>query len=193
MLDNIAAYKVVLASQSPRRRELLAQLRIPYEVRVIAGIREDYPADLPALEIAPYISRLKAHAYRQSAAPDELVITADTVVVCGGEVLGKPRDAEDARKMLRSLAGRSHTVVTGVTVTSVGRSETISVATEVTFGALTDEEIDYYVREFKPLDKAGAYGIQEWIGGVAVERIDGSFYNVMGLPIHQLYKLLKSF
>lgn len=193
MLENLKKYRILLASKSPRRRELLSQIHVPYSVVSAGNVKEEYPADLPVLEIAPYLSRLKADAYRKLIDDNELVITADTIVVCDGKMLGKPRDLDDARKMLTTLSGKTHTVVTGVTVTTKDRQETISVSTSVTFAKLEKDEIDFYVDGFTPLDKAGAYGIQEWIGGVAVERIDGSFYNVMGLPIHQLYKLLKKF
>lgn len=193
MLDNLKKYRILLASKSPRRRDLLTQIRVPYSVVSIGSVKEEFPADLPTLEIAPYLSRLKADVYRRLIDDNELVITADTVVVCEGKMLGKPRDLDEAREMLSFLSGKTHTVVTGVTVTTMERQETISVSTSVTFGKLEKEEINFYVDGFTPLDKAGAYGIQEWIGGVAVERIDGSFYNVMGLPIHQLYKLLRSF
>lgn len=193
MLDNLKKYRILLASKSPRRRDLLTQIRVPYSVVSIGSVKEEFPADLPTLEIAPYLSRLKADAYRRLIDDNELVITADTVVVCDGKMLGKPRNLDEAREMLGFLSGKTHTVVTGVTVTTMDRQETISVSTSVTFGKLEKEEINFYVDRFTPLDKAGAYGIQEWIGGVAVECIDGSFYNVMGLPIHQLYKLLRSF
>lgn len=193
MLDNLKKYRIILASKSPRRRELLQQVRIPFTIITLGNIKEECPAGLPALETAPYLSRLKAEAYRKLINDNELIITADTVVVSDGIVLGKPRDLDDARRMLRTLAGHKHTVVSGVTVLTAGRRETISVTTDVTFSSLTDEEIDFYVDCYTPLDKAGAYGIQEWIGGVAVEKIEGSFYNVMGLPIHQLYQLLRTF
>lgn len=193
MLDNLKRYHIILASKSPRRKELLAQLDLPFTIKVIEGIKEEYPQSLPLEEIAPYLSVLKAEAYRETLKPDELLITADTVVLCDGRLLGKPTDKEDAKRILKFLSGKPHTVVTGLTVCNSERIETIAVNTTVVFGHLTDEEIEYYIEKYQPLDKAGAYGIQEWIGGVAVERIDGSFYNVMGLPIHQLYRLLKSF
>lgn len=193
MLENLDKYEIILGSRSPRRRELLSQLGITYQVKVLEGIKEDYPSNMPVLEIAPYLSRVKADAYRETLLPGQLIITADTIVACDGLMLGKPHSSDEARSMLLFLSGKTHTVVTGVTVMSCEKTETISVSTTVIFGNLTKEEIDYYVDKFRPLDKAGAYGIQEWIGGVAVERIDGSFYNVMGLPIHQLYKLLRSF
>lgn len=193
MLDNLRKYRIILASKSPRRRELLQQVRVPFNVITLGNIKEEYPADLPVMDVAPYLSRLKAQAYRKLVDDNELIITADTAVVCDGQILGKPADLDEARLMLRMLADKTHTVVSGVTVLTKDRSETIAVKTHVTFGPLSDEEIDFYVDGYTPLDKAGAYGIQEWIGGVAVERIEGSFYNVMGLPIHQLYKLLRTF
>lgn len=190
LLDLLKEYKVVLASNSPRRRELLADLGIDFEVRTINGIDESYPAQLPVLEIAEYISRKKAEAYRAEMASDELIITADTVVILGNEVLGKPHDADDARRMLRALSGKTHKVVTGVTIVTEGAMRSFSAVTDVEFAPLSDEDIDYYVDNYRPLDKAGAYGIQEWIGCMGVRHISGSFYNVMGLPLHRLYNEL---
>ena len=190
LLDLLKEYKVVLASNSPRRRELLADLGIDFEVRTINGIDESYPAQLPVLEIAEYISRKKAEAYRAEMANDELIITADTVVILGNEVLGKPHDADDARRMLRALSGKTHKVVTGVTIVTEGAMRSFSAVTDVEFAPLSDEDIDYYVDNYRPLDKAGAYGIQEWIGCMGVRHISGSFYNVMGLPLHRLYNEL---
>ena len=190
LLDLLKQYKVVLASYSPRRRELLADLGIDFEVRTINGIDESYPAQLPVLEIAEYISRKKAEAYRAEMASDELIITADTVVILGNEVLGKPHDADDARRMLRALSGKTHKVVTGVTIVTEGAMRSFSAVTDVEFAPLSDEDIDYYVDNYRPLDKAGAYGIQEWIGCMGVRHISGSFYNVMGLPLHRLYNEL---
>ncbi len=190
LLDLLKEYKVVLASNSPRRRELLADLGIDFEVRTINGIDESYPAQLPVLEIAEYISRKKAEAYRAEMASDELIITADTVVILGNEVLGKPHDADDARRMLRALSGKIHKVVTGVTIVTDGAMRSFSAVTDVEFAPLSDEDIDYYVDNYRPLDKAGAYGIQEWIGCMGVRHISGSFYNVMGLPLHRLYNEL---
>lgn len=189
-LNQLTRYRILLASASPRRRELLAMLGLPYEIATGRKVEETYPTDLPAVEIAPYLSKLKADAY--PPAEGEMVITADTVVVAAdGSVLGKPVNADDARSMLRRLAGGPHTVVTGVTVSTPDRRETIACLTDVYFAPITSWEIDFYIDNFAPMDKAGAYGIQEWIGAAAVERIDGSFYNVMGLPIHALYTLLR--
>ena len=185
--------KVLLASNSPRRRELLADLGIEFEVRVMQGIDESYPPELPTAEIAVHISRKKAAAYIEQLADDELVITADTIVVLDNEVMGKPADEDEARQMLRHLSGRRHEVITGVTVATTSRSSTFDVVSTVEFAPLSNDEIDYYVTRYQPLDKAGAYGIQEWIGCMGVKNIEGSFYNVMGLPLHRLYNVLKDY
>jgi len=187
-------YRIILASGSPRRRELLAMLGVEFTVATSIDIVESYPESLPAAEVAPFLSRLKADAYRRRIGEGELMITADTVVISSeGEVMGKPSSEEDARKMLHALSGRTHKVITGVCVFTKERIEQISAVTEVEFARLTDDEIDSYVAVCRPLDKAGAYGIQEWIGAIGVKEIRGSFYNVMGLPLHRLYTLLKSF
>lgn len=189
-LQPLEKYSIVLASASPRRRELLGMLGLPFTVAPKTDVDESYPTDLPAAEVAPYLARLKSDAW--PPATGQMVITADTVVIAAdGTILGKPSGEADARSMLRRLAGGPHTVVTGVAVATTVRREIISCSTDVYFGHLTQEEIDYYISRFTPLDKAGAYGIQEWIGAAAVERIDGSFYNVMGLPVHALYTLLR--
>ncbi|MGM9688081.1 MAG: Maf-like protein [Alloprevotella sp.] len=193
MLDNLKNYKIVLASNSPRRKELLQRLGVPFKVRTLFGIDEHYPDTLRGEDIVRYISRVKAQAYRTSMAPDELLITADTIVCLGGQVMGKPKDAESARKMLQQLSGQTHQVITGVTIVTQKRSEDFAVTTQVTFAELSEEEIDYYVDNYIPFDKAGAYGIQEWIGMVAVEGIKGSYFNVVGLPIQRLYQRLKTF
>ena len=186
-------YRIVLASNSPRRKELLAGLDVDFEVRVISGIDESYPADLPTRDIAAYIARKKAAAYLPTMAPDELVITADTIVVLGNEVMGKPHDEADARRMLHELSGQTHQVITGVTLTTRERQTGFSVVTDVTFRQLTDEEVDYYVTRYRPMDKAGAYGIQEWIGHIGVTALQGSYFNVMGLPVQRIYEALKRF
>ena len=183
-------YRIILASNSPRRKELLAGIDIPFEVRVLQDIDESYPADLPTKEIAGYISRKKADAYRQTMAADELVITADTIVVLGQEVMGKPKDAAEAHRMLRDLSGKTHQVITGVTLTTLTQQKSFSVETDVTFKQLSDEEIDYYVTHYRPFDKAGAYGIQEWIGHIGVTALHGSYFNVMGLPVQRIYEAL---
>ena len=184
-------YRIVLASNSPRRRELLGGLGIPFEVKVLPNISESYPDTLPADETAEYIAREKGDVYKSRIDEDILVITADTVVICDDEVLGKPTDAADARRMLYLLSGRTHHVVTGVCLTTASRQRSFSVRTEVTFKQLSDEEISYYVENYKPFDKAGAYGIQEWIGYIGVTGINGSYFNVMGLPVQRIYEELK--
>lgn len=193
MLENLNPYQVVLASNSPRRKELMKRLGVPFKVRTLLGVDESYPDTIQGEDISRYISRKKAEAYRSSMAPHELLIAADTIVSVEGQVLGKPRDADDAKRMLHLLSGRIHQVITGVTVITQDRMETIAVTTHVKFAALTDEEINFYVDNYLPFDKAGAYGIQEWIGLVAVEELRGSFFNVMGLPVQRLYNLLKKF
>ena len=184
-------YKIVLASNSPRRRELLAGLGLPFEVRVMADIDESYPADLPVGEVARYISGKKADAYRGSLADDELLITADTVVIVGDEILGKPVDEADATRMLRLISGRTHQVTTGVAMLTTTQERRFAVTTDVTFRPLSDDEIHYYISRYKPFDKAGAYGIQEWIGYVGVTSLRGSYYNVMGLPVQRIYETLQ--
>lgn len=171
--------KIILASASPRRKELLAGLDLDFEVKVIKGVSESYPENLRAEEVPQYISREKAVAYQ--VANDELLLTADTVVVVDNTILGKPRDADDARRMLRLISGRTHQVVTGVTLTTAKAQKTFAVTTDVAFRKLADDEIDYYIAHYRPFDKAGAYGIQEWIGYIGVTSIHGSYYNVMGL------------
>ena len=186
-------YKIILASNSPRRKELLAGLDVQFEVRIIPGIDESYPDTLPTMEIAEYIAQKKAKAYRETMADDELIITADTIVVLDDKVLGKPKDAEEARCMLHALSGKTHQVVTGVVLTTKELQKHFSVVSNVTFKTLSDNEIDYYVDTYKPMDKAGAYGIQEWIGYVGVTRLEGSYFNVMGLPVQRIYEAMKEF
>ena len=180
-------YKIILASNSPRRKELLAGLDVDFEVRVLKGVDESYPATLPTAEIAEYIALKKAAAYRQTIAPDELIITADTVVIVGDEILGKPVDEADAVSMLHELSGRTHQVTTGVCLLTASEEHRFAVTTDVTFKTLSEDEIHYYVERYKPFDKAGAYGIQEWIGYIGVTGLHGSYYNVMGLPVQRIY------
>lgn len=191
MLDNLKKYKVVLASNSPRRKELLGGLGIGYEVKTMPDIDESYPDGLCMEEVPVYIARSKADAYRPLMQPDELIITADTIVWLGGVVMGKPKDEEEARDMLRRLSGQTHQVVTGVCLTTIDRQQSFATVTDVTFDRLTEEEITHYVSRYQPMDKAGAYGIQEWIGYVGVRSIKGSYFNVVGLPIQRLYQELK--
>ena len=186
-------WKIILASNSPRRKELLAGLDLQFEVRVLQDIDESYPHDLPTLKIAEFISKKKADAYVETMADDELVFTADTVVILGDEVMGKPHDEADAKRMLGELSGRTHQVATGVTLSTKERQMSFSVVTDVTFKQLSADEIDYYVRTYHPMDKAGAYGIQEWIGYIGVTALKGSYFNVMGLPVQRIYEALKTF
>lgn len=200
-------YKIILASNSPRRRELLAGLDIPFEVKVLEGIDESYPSDLDAYGVAEYICRKKAEAYRDlvEKSADTLVLTADTVVIApvaegtengkdgGGIILGKPKDAADARRMLGLLSGKTHHVVTGVCMTTARKQRSFSVVTEVSFKQFSEEEVSYYIEHYKPFDKAGAYGIQEWIGYIGCTGMKGSYFNVMGLPVQRIYEELRLF
>ena len=190
MLDNLEKYKVILASGSPRRRELMVGLGVNYEVRILPNVDESYPDTLQGEEIPLYIAKEKADAYIPMMQPDELIITADTIVWLDGEVLGKPRDREDALQMLRTMSGRTHEVFTGVCITTTDWQRSFTAQTEVRFATLSEDEIIYYVDNFKPMDKAGAYGVQEWIGFIGVENISGSYYNIMGLPVQKLYREL---
>ncbi len=193
MLSHLNEYEILLASNSPRRRELLAGLDIDYRVTALPEVDESYPLSLTGEEIPRYISQAKAEAYRNLMRENTLLITADTIVWLDGKVYGKPDGLADAKAMLRALSGNTHTVITGVTLTSIHKQVSFSVSTEVTFAHLTDAEIEYYVEKYRPLDKAGAYGVQEWIGYIGVTGMNGSYYNVMGLPIQRLYTELKEF
>lgn len=189
-LDN---YELILGSRSPRRRELIANCGLKFTLADSYEVEELYPPTLGATDVPLFLSQLKSKAYPVALTERQILITADTVVILGDKVLGKPTDRSNAVEILSALSGQSHSVVTGVTLRGVTKSHSFSVETKVWFRALTVEEIEYYVDTFRPYDKAGAYGIQEWIGYVAIERIEGSFYNVMGLPIQQLYKNLNIF
>ncbi len=186
-------YHIILASNSPRRKELLRGLDIAFDVRVQSDIAEDYPADTAPADVAAYISREKANAYKDTIAENELVITADTVVIVGNEILGKPHDDAEAKEMLHKISGRKHQVVTGVCLTTTEKQHCFSVSTDVTFKNLKEEEIDYYIETYSPLDKAGAYGIQEWIGYIGVTALEGSYFNVMGLPVQRIWEELNRF
>ena len=191
MLENLNKYKIILASNSPRRKELLSGLGVDYEVKTLPDVDESYPDGLSGEEIAQHIARGKAEAYRSLIQADELVITADTIVWLDGTVMGKPKDEEEAKDMLMRLSGKPHEVITGVCLTTASTQKTFATVTDVTFATLTDEEVDYYVTRYQPMDKAGSYGVQEWIGFVGVENLSGSYFNVMGLPIQRLYTELK--
>lgn len=192
-LDKLKRYRIILASASPRRKELLSKLDIDFTVKVLRDVDESFPASLPVVQVPQYISRKKADAYRQEMQENDMVITADTVVAVGRRILGKPKSAEEARVMLKLLSDRYHRVVTGVTIITAKRTETFATVSRVRFTRLNDEEIDYYISKYKPFDKAGAYGIQEWIGMVGITELNGSYFNVMGLPVQRLYAKLKEF
>lgn len=185
--------KILLASNSPRRRELLGLIQPSFKIAHLHDIDESYPASLPLRDIPTYLSLLKAKSYKDEIDDDEILVTADTVVICEDKVLGKPKAFDDAIAMLKLLRDRTHIVVTGVTLSSSDHTDTFSETTEVTFGHLSDDEISDYVLSFRPFDKAGSYGIQEWIGCVGITGIKGCFYNVMGLPLHSLYIHLRQF
>ncbi len=192
-LDKLKRYRIILASASPRRKELLSKLDIDFTVKVLHDVDESFPASLSVVQVPQYISRKKADAYRQEMQENDMVITADTVVAVGRRILGKPKSAEEARVMLKLLSDRYHRVVTGVTIMTAKRTETFATVSRVRFTRLNDEEIDYYISKYKPFDKAGAYGIQEWIGMVGITELNGSYFNVMGLPVQRLYAKLKEF
>lgn len=190
--DSLIKQSIILASSSPRRRQLLAELGLKFRV-VSRDYPETYPQGLDGREIAEYLSHAKAETFIGELKENEIVITADTIVWCNNEVLGKPSGRDEARRMIRTLSGNTHDVITGVTILTSAHERTCSELTKVTFDILANEEIDYYIDTFKPYDKAGAYGIQEWIGVAACTSIDGSYFNVVGLPVHRLYKELKLF
>jgi septum formation protein len=189
-LEQLAHYNIILASNSPRRQELLRGLDIRFEVKTTAGIDESYPDDLKGEQIPVFIAEKKADAFEKLLDKNDVLITADTIVLIDGTVYGKPTSKDNARMMLQNLSEKTHQVITGVCLSTQYRRVTFAVTTEVKFGYLSDEDIDYYLDLYRPYDKAGSYGVQEWIGYVAVESINGSFYNVMGLPVHRLYQEL---
>lgn len=186
-------YHIILASNSPRRRELLRGLDLDFEIKVLPHVSESHPDDMSAVDIPLFISKEKASAYKDMLKPRDILITADTMVILGNEALGKPRDDDEARKMLHALSGKTHKVVTGVSLSATDKERSFAVTTDVTFKDLSDSEIDYYVSHYHPLDKAGAYGIQEWIGYVGVTGIRGSYFNVMGLPVQRIWDELNKF
>jgi len=182
-----------MGSASPRRHQLLEGIDIPFTIRIIDSIAETYPETLPIHEIPEYLANLKASVYLETLADDELLITADTMVLLGDQVLGKPKDEDEAKEMLRQLSNHTNQVVTGVSISTKNKQISFSSTTDVTFVSLSEEDIDFYIKKYHPMDKAGSYGVQEWIGYIGVSSINGSFYNVMGLPIQQLYHQLSGF
>ncbi len=191
-MNNIG-YNIILASNSPRRKELLAGLGVKFDVRLIADIDETYPDNIKSHDVAEYIAKKKADAYKQSIASNELIITADTIVILGDEIFGKPLNADDAYAMLQKLSGKTHQVITGVCLLTKTEQRVFRVTTDVTFKELEMEEIKYYVDNYKPFDKAGAYGIQEWIGYIGVTSLNGSYFNVVGFPVQRIYTELQKF
>jgi len=192
LIDDLNKYRIILASRSPRRQQLLHESGLRFDV-VVREYKESFPENLKGEEIAAYLSRQKAECFKIEVTLNEIFITADTIVWCNNKVLGKPADTDDAKRMIRELSGNTHEVITGVTLLSASKEKTFTDSTRVTFEELSEEEISYYVENFKPYDKAGAYGIQEWIGVAACSRIEGSYFNVVGLPVQKLYEELKGF
>lgn len=190
MLDNLKKYHIILGSNSPRRQELLKGIRVDFEVIPIDA-DEHLPAHIQGIEVAGYLAERKADSYKNIITDHDLLITADTIVLYENRILGKPHNKQEATEMLRFLSGKTHQVVTGVCISTINRRHTFHTVTEVQFSNLTEDEIEYYIENYKPYDKAGAYGVQEWIGFIAVEHINGSYFNVMGLPIQKLYQELK--
>lgn len=189
----ITNYKVLLASNSPRRKELLQGIDIDFEIKVLPDIDESYPASLPVEKVAEFIAEKKASSYTNNLKEDELLITADTVVILDGAIFGKPNNKEEANAMLTALSGKAHRVISGVCLATLEKQVSFSVTSEVLFSELSNEEIEYYINRYSPFDKAGSYGIQEWIGYIGVEHLSGSYFNIMGLPIQRLYRELKNF
>ena len=193
LYDIIKPYRLILASQSPRRQYLLKELGLDFEVKLPPDVKEEFPTHLKGEEIPTYLSKLKAEAYRPLMKENDIVITADTIVYLNNKVLGKPADHDDAVRMIRQLSGNCHIVYTGVSITTPSKQRTFCAETNVYFRSLTEEEINFYITTCKPFDKAGAYGVQEWIGYTAIERLEGSYFNVMGLPIDRLWVELEAF
>lgn len=192
MINRLKEYRIILASRSLRRRELIKCLDIPFEIAEDFDSDESYPPDMPPDDVAGFLAGKKSDACPRKLGEKEILVTADTMVKCGNELIGKPENSRDAREMLGKLSGRRHEVITGVCMRTLGQRKTFSVSSHVFFADLPPEDIEYYVENYSPLDKAGAYGIQEWIGYTGIERIEGSHYNVMGLPVSRLWKELKS-
>ncbi len=190
--SNLAGYELILASKSPRRRQLLANLGVTFKVMTL-DIDESFPESMPVHDVAVFLAEKKANVFSEKIGDNQIVITADTIVVCENKIFNKPEDASQAREMLQIFSGKKHEVITGVCLLSKSKKIVFSVKTDVWFKELSSEEIDFYIENYKPLDKAGAYGIQEWIGYTGIYRIDGSYFNVMGLPVQQLYTQLLKF
>ena len=189
--DRLKDYRLILASASPRRRELLAACDLEFTLAEKFECEECYPADLAADKVAEYLSQLKSNAYPHALGEKDILLTADTVVILGDKILGKPHSEEEAVEMISLLSGATHKVITGVTLRTAKQTISFSAESKVSFRELDAEEVSYYVEKYRPMDKAGAYGIQEWIGYIGIEGIEGSFYNVMGLPVQRLYATLK--
>lgn len=190
--DKLASYNLILVSQSPRRREILKGLELEFRSTSV-DTDETYPSTLEKNKVAVHIAKQKAEAYKNQLSEGDIAITADTVVMLGDQILGKPKDKADAKLMLKQLSGKTQTVVTGVCIFDIRKMESFSSYSEVQFSSLSDEEIEHYLEHYKPYDKAGSYGVQEWIGYICIEKLIGSYYNVMGLPTHALYKALNDF
>ena len=182
--------KLILGSKSPRRKELIEGINIPFEIRT-KDTDERFPSDLPCIDVAEYIAKKKADALKADLLENEIILCADTVVIVDNKILGKPENFEDAKRMLLSLSNKTHQVVTGVVITSIVKESVFKVTTDVTFKELTNEEIEFYINNYHPFDKAGSYGIQEWIGYIGVKELKGSYFNVVGLPIQEVYSVLK--
>jgi len=194
-MQNLNNYNIILASKSPRRSQLLSEIGIDFFVEIKEDVEEKYPSDLKHEDIAVFLSKLKAKPFLADIQNDssKIVITADTIVCAKGKVLGKPKDKAEATEMLKLLSGIKHQVISGVTISSKQKVVSFSVSTDVYFKSLTEAEIEYYINNYKPFDKAGAYGIQEWIGMIGIEKIEGSYFNVVGLPVQRLYEELNQF
>ncbi|SFD86636.1 Maf family nucleotide pyrophosphatase [Thermophagus xiamenensis] len=194
IFKKLESYNITLASGSPRRKEILEKTGIPFTIGRGRDVREEYPADLPIDQVALFLARLKADAWKDIwQQPNQMVITADTIVAIDNKVIGKPEDRDHAIQMLNNLSGRSHRVVTGVVIRTADKEKAFTDVTTVHFKPLAREEIIYYIDQYQPFDKAGAYGIQEWIGLIGIHRIEGSYFNVMGLPVSRLMEELRNF
>ena len=192
-MNNFPDYNIILASNSPRRKDLLVGLEMKFEVKVLPDIDESFPMQMPKRDVAAYIAIKKGVSHSHLLKENDLLITADTTVLLENEIYGKPVDLDDAKRMLHNLSGKTHEVITGVCLTTQQKQHSFSVSSQVRFASLDESEINHYVEKYRPLDKAGAYGIQEWIGYIAVEHISGSYFNIMGLPVQRLYKELRHF